>query len=232
VALTAEGVPGGRPLLDGTQVYYLGGSQGGIYGNTILALSPDLDHGVLNVGGGNYSMMLPRSSNFVAFKGLLDASYPDLVGQQLLLAMSQGLWDYTDPISFARRNLAGPLPGPDGKPMGPKRVLLQESKDDCQVPNVATRTVARTMGLRQLAPPVEPVFGLELVKGPIDSAYVQYDTKLGPPPSKTNVPAAEDNGAHGSLGEIPQVVQQIDVFLRPDGRVENTCGASCVFPRR
>ena len=47
-------------------------------------------------------------------------------------------------------------------------------------------------------------FGLQPVAGPLDSAYVQYDTRLGPPPSKTNVPTDDDNGAHGSLGNIPQ----------------------------
>lgn len=230
--LTAEGLDGGRPLSDGKQVYYLGASQGGIFGNTIVALSPDLDRGVLNVGGGNYSMMLPRSTHFRLFQQVISAAYPDLVSQQLLLALSQGLWDPSDPISFARRSVGSPLPGPDGRPLPPKRILLQESRGDCQVPNLATRTVARTMGLTQLLPDVEPVFGLQQGVGPLDSAYVQYDTAATPPPSRTNVPGAKDNGAHGALGDIAAVVEQIDAFLRPGGRVKNACGKSCVFPRK
>jgi hypothetical protein len=229
-ALTLEGTAGGHPLVDGTQVYYLGGSQGGIFGNTIVAISPDLDRGVLNVGGGIYSMMLPRSIDFGQFQGLISASYPDPLAMQLLLALSQSYWDFSDPITFARRNLKDPLPGVDGKPMAPKQILLQESRNDCQVPNVATRTVARSMGLPQLKPAVEPVFGLTQVDAQVDSAYVQYDTQLQPAPSRTNVPDKIDNGAHGSLGEIPQVVDQMDAFLRPGGRVQNTCGTSCVFP--
>ncbi len=229
-ALTVEGTAGGRPLVDGSQVYYLGGSQGGIFGNTIVALSPDLDRGVLNVGAGNYSMMLPRASAFAQFQIILGAAYPDLLAQQLLVALSQSYWDYSDPISFARTNLEDELPGPDGNPMAKKRILLQESHNDSQVPNLATRTIARTMGLSQLAPAIEPVFGLQQTAGPLDSAYVQYDTKLMPPPSKTNMGTGIDNGAHGSLGRIPAVVQQLDEFLRPGGQVRNTCGASCVFP--
>lgn len=230
-ALTVEGTAGGRPLLDGNDVYYLGGSQGGIFGNTIVALSPDLDRGVLNVGGGNYSMMLPRASAFAQFQVVLGAAYPDPLALQLLVALSQSYWDYSDPISFARTNLQDELPGPDGQPMAKKRILLQESRNDSQVPNLATRTVARTMGLLQLGPAVEPVFGLVPAAGPVDSAYVQYDTRLEPPPSKTNVGTGIDNGAHGSLGKIPAVVQQIDAFLRPGGVVRNTCGTSCVFPQ-
>ena len=229
-ALTVEGTAGGRPLLDGTQVYYLGGSQGGIFGNTIVAISPDLDRGVLNVGAGNYSMMLPRASAYAQFQVIIGAAYPDPLAQQLLLTISQSYWDYSDPISFARTNLQDGLPGPDGKPMAAKHILLQESRHDSQVPNLATRTVARTMGLVQLGPPVEPVFGLLPAQGPVDSAYVQFDTQLQPPPSKTNLGTGVDNGAHGSLGRIPAVVQQMDEFLRPGGQARNTCGASCVFP--
>ena len=229
-ALTIDGTAGGRPLMDGNQVYYLGGSQGGIFGNTIVAISPDLERGVLNVGGGNYSMMLPRSADFAQFQGLLSAAYPDGLALQLLLSVSQSYWDFSDPISFARRNLEDTLPGPDGKPMAAKHILLQESHNDCQVPNLATRTVARTMGLVQLRPAVEPVFGLRQVDGPVDSAYVQYDTELQPAPSRTNVPTQVDNGAHGALGRIPAVVQQMDAFLQPGGQVQNTCGMSCVFP--
>jgi hypothetical protein len=228
--LTVEGTAGGRRLLDGTQVYYLGGSQGGIFGNTIVALSPDLDRGVLNVGAGNYSMMLPRASAYAEFQVIIAAAYPDLLAQQLLLTISQSYWDFSDPLSFARQNLQDGLPGPDGKPMAAKHILLQESRHDSQVPNLATRTVARSMGLVQLGPPVEPVFGLVQSAGPVDSAYVQYDTQLQPPPSKTNRGTGVDNGAHGSLGRIPAVVQQMDEFLRPGGQVRNTCGASCVFP--
>ena len=55
---------------------------------------------------------------------------------------------------------------------------------------------------------------------------------LGPSVSKLlgRVPTKVDNGAHGSLGMIPQVVQQMDDFLQPGGKVHNTCGTSCVFP--
>src|SRR5262249_51947349 len=61
----------GRPVIDGSQIYYWGCSQGGIEGNTFLALSPDVNRGVLNVGAGEYSLMLTRSKDFRQFKDVL-----------------------------------------------------------------------------------------------------------------------------------------------------------------
>jgi hypothetical protein len=99
------------------------------------------------------------------------------------------------------------------------------------VPNVATRVVARTMGLQHLGPAVEPIYGLEQKIAPLDAAYVQYDVVATPVPSRTNVSGDVNNGAHGALGNVPACVEQIDRFLRPGGKVEQTCGGACVFPR-
>jgi hypothetical protein len=40
---------GGRSLIDATRLYYVGGSQGGIFGGTLTAVAPDFDHSVLAV---------------------------------------------------------------------------------------------------------------------------------------------------------------------------------------
>lgn len=228
--LTREGTPGGTPLLDGREVYYLGGSQGGIFGNTLLALSPDVDRGGLIVGGGIYSLMLPRSVDFWPFKLILDFVYPAPIDQQILIALTQSYWDFTDPISFVHRSLRNNFPGLDGQPLAPRKLVLQESHFDAQVPNVATRAVARSMGLPQLGPAVETVYDLPQTDGPVDAAYVQYDIIPTPRPSETNVSGNRDNGAHGGLANIDAAIQQLDALLRQDGRVRSTCGTSCVYP--
>ncbi|MBK8265436.1 MAG: hypothetical protein IPK80_29425 [Nannocystis sp.] len=51
-------------------VNYIGGSQGGIMGGTTVALAPNLDRGVLVVGGANYSLMVWRSTSFAAVNDL------------------------------------------------------------------------------------------------------------------------------------------------------------------
>lgn len=228
-ALTVDGKPGGRPLINGQDVYYLGASQGGIFGNTILAVAPDLQAGALVVPGATYSLMLPRSADYVDFEELLQNLYPEPETQQLLLALSQMFWDGSDPIHYAAHNLRDGLPGPDGRPLPPRQVLLQESIGDCKVPNVATRLLARTMGIPLLGAAVEPVYGVRQQAGPLPSAYAQFDVSARPLPARSNV-AGEDNGAHAALGRVPAALDQLDGLLREGGQVVNTCGGPCVFP--
>ncbi len=143
----------------------------------------------------------------------------------MLVASLQTEFDHTDPISFAPHLLADPLPG-----AGLKQVVLQESIDDAQVPNLSTRILARTIGLSALGT-VQPVYGITQVAGPLPSAYTQWDRHITPPPPTTNVPAPSDNGAHGAIQEIPELLDQIRQFLQPGGPVVNTCpGGTCDFP--
>src|SRR5262249_24544134 len=108
---------GKTPLTDGKHVWYYGNSQGGIYGHTLLALSPDIPAGVLGVGGGVYDIMIWRSRDFLTEKIISDNVYPDLEAQQILWALAQNLWDVVDPISYAPHTILDPLPDETGKKM-------------------------------------------------------------------------------------------------------------------
>src|SRR5207302_9357271 len=57
---------GGTSFIDTTQPYYDGNSQGGIFGGTVCAVSVDVRRCVLGVPGMDYSILLPRSSDYVA----------------------------------------------------------------------------------------------------------------------------------------------------------------------
>jgi hypothetical protein len=223
----------GQPVSDGKEIYYYGISQGGIEGNTFMALTPDVGRGVLNVGAGNYSLMLTRSADFKQFKGVLDSTYPVQRDQEVMLAALQSYWDFADPISFVGTSIRAPLPDPVTKmPMAPRRLLQQESINDGQVPNVATRLIVRTMGIPLLDPPVQPVYGVDVKPGPLDSAYTQWDTMPMPPPPDNNTPTDEGKGwmgfsAHAAIRRVPELVEQIRRFLKPDGRVEQTCMETC-----
>ena len=83
-----------------------------------------------------------RSSDFAPLQQLLQFSFADPLSQQELLAMIQPEFDFADPASFAPHLLADPLPTTP-----PKQILVQESIDDAQVPNIATRVLARTIGV-------------------------------------------------------------------------------------
>jgi hypothetical protein len=227
-------VVNGMPIIDGSQIYYYGISDGGIQGGTFMALTPDVARGVLDVGGGEWSLMMTRSADFKSLKGVLDITYPDQRNQEVIFAISQQYWDFTDPINFAPYSIKAPLPDENGAPLAPRRILLQESHNDAQVPNLATRLVARTLGLSLLTPSVEPVWGIEQKAGPLDSAYSQWDALPMPPPGPYNVPPTEGLGwmgysAHEAIRRMPQLIDQLSKFFQPNGQVVDTCGMPCVY---
>lgn len=215
----------GRATIDKSRIYYYGISNGGIQGVGALALSPHFARGALNVPGGFWSRMMWRSADFSQLAQFLAASYPDPLDRQLLVALSQSLWDYSDPATYAPHILSDPLPGSGG----PKRILYQEGLGDAQVPNLSTRAVVRTMGLSLLNLPVEPVFGVNQLSGPADSAYVQYDIGQLPRPGDTNVPP-KDNAVHEGIRRLEAAKAQLQAFLKDDGKVVDSCaGKPCVF---
>lgn len=219
------------PLADPNdpEIYYYGISDGAIQGTTFMTLTPDIERGALNVGGGPWSFMMFRSSDFPQFKTFIESYYPDRLDQQLLIALSQSLWDFTDPVSYGAHIIKSPLPD---TPV--KRIILQESKGDGQVPNKSTHILARTMGLNGLAPLVYPVFGIPEVPGPIDgSAYTQWyvvPDAVPFPDDTRNIPPTE-NDAHEAIRRLPELIEQLNRFFHPDGKIEQTCpgGGPCVF---
>jgi len=216
----------GRSIVDGSEVYYYGISQGGIEGGTFLALSTDVERGVLSVGAGIYSLLLPRSTNFRAFKVILDGAYASSRDQQLLLSMLQSYWDYSDPISFTPYLVKAPLPGLDGKPLTARRFVMQEGIGDAQVSNIATRIWIRTAGVPYVGKAVEPSFGIPEVPGPVDAGYTQWDIGAMPLPPTVNTPPSAGNDTHEGVRRLEPVIQQIDTLLAPDGRVVDTCGGA------
>jgi hypothetical protein len=179
----------GTPFLDIRQAFYDGNSQGGIYGGTVCAVSVDVRHCVLGVPGMNYSILLPRSSDYVATKplsaydptqvdpqdptsardqigysSLLDNAYPDQSQRMVILDLIQMLWDRSDPNGYAS-HMTGGLPGTPSH-----QVLLQVAYGDHQVANITAETEARTIGARGARPPlvagrygpyVDPLWGIQ-----------------------------------------------------------------------
>ena len=165
--------PDGTTFIDTSQVYYDGNSQGGIYGGTVCAVSVDVKNCVLGVPGMDYSILLPRSSDYVAsqplsafnpatfdptnptgqvgFSNLFDFYYPDQSQRMLLLDLIQTLWDRADPDGYASHMTAtaegGRLPNtPD------HHVLFQVAWGDHQVANITAEDEARTIGAASVQP--------------------------------------------------------------------------------
>jgi hypothetical protein len=216
---------GGKPVTDGKELYYLGLSNGGMHGTVHAALSTSIERYALNVTGGWYSMLMPRSADFEALALLLERVYIRATDRALVLGLSQHLWDPVDPICYTEQLLATPLPG-----RGKKRLLVQEARHDGLVPNMTTRAIVRAVGLPLLTPSVEPVFGVSEKSGPLDSAYVQWDTRLPDNPPTGNVPPpkrAPKDEPHDVVRNYESCVKQWQTFLGANGRVVNTCDGAC-----
>jgi hypothetical protein len=214
---------GGHRAYDPAQVYYWGYSDGGIQGTTFLALSQDVQRGALNVPGSTWSMMMWRSGDFSALVDVLSSLYTDRLDVQLLIAISQPLWDRTDPIEFAP-HMVGTT----------KHALFQQSMGDALVPNITTELEMRTIGAKALSPQIAPVFGLTESTGPLDGlVYTQWTIDPSPYPADDNVPPPDQTpSAHEEAHLLPDAIQQVKMFLAPGGQVVNTCGGRCEFPGR
>ncbi len=215
----------GKPVSDGKELYYVGISNGGNQGLAFLALSKDIERAATQVSAGWWSFMIRRSSNFPLFTLMLKRAYPDPLDQALLIVLSQHLWDYSDAIVFARYIKQKPLPG-----YGRKQLMMQESLYDDQVPNLATRAVARAVGLDGLEPMINPVYGITGKEGPLDSGYAQFN--IHPPiiPPEGNIPAYKPSwkeSAHEQLRFKTSAKKQMGAFLKPDGKVINVCNGTC-----
>ncbi|MBK06426.1 MAG: hypothetical protein CL920_15465 [Deltaproteobacteria bacterium] len=212
----------GKALIDGKQIFYLGISNGAIQGGTLMALTPDIKRAVLNVGGSVWSLMMSRSSNVALINTILTSFYPSPVERQLIFSLVQMFFDPIDPITYAPYLLkkAEQFGVPN------KHILLQEGLGDAQVPNISTRTLARTMGLPGLTPLVEPVYGITTAPAPLASAYVQYGPYYPPKPTDANIPA-QGNKTHGSVRKYPTAQDQIIHFLRSDGEIKQFCQGPC-----
>ncbi|MCB1589274.1 MAG: hypothetical protein KDI37_10875 [Xanthomonadales bacterium] len=115
---------------DGSRIYYVGQSLGGIIGTVFMTVEPNVSTGVLNVPGGGIAKLLDGSPTFgpriragLAAAAGLQPGTPDF--ESFLLA-AQTVIDSADPINYARSLVLT------------DRVLLQEVLGDQVVPNRVT----------------------------------------------------------------------------------------------
>jgi hypothetical protein len=185
----------GGAMIDGSKRYYFGGSQGGILGASIMALSTDIERGLLAVPGQPYNLLLNRSVNFDEFAPLFYANYDwNALDSQMNLALIQGLWDRAEPTGYSkyiRTNRLANTPAHE--------VLIQVSKGDHQVSNLGAHIMARTIGgVVNLASDddvnnvIRPVWGIDVVSGPHEgSSMIEID--FGNPEAPLiNIPQWDD----------------------------------------
>jgi hypothetical protein len=224
-SMTVTGQAGGTPLADPTRVTYYGISLGGIMGLSFMGYDPDVKLGVLGCGAGFWSTLFQRSVNWKEAALLVPSAYPDSLDGQLLIALTQMQFDFSDPATVAPYVLNGPLRG-----VPAKQLLMQMGVNDAQVPNIASEMIVRTSGIQTLSPPATTFYDMIDAGPPLSSAQTIWDIHGMPVPPDTNQTPADDNQVHEAIRRIPQAEQQITTFFET-GQVVDTCGGQpCVEP--
>jgi hypothetical protein len=166
-AFHQDGTASTPSVLDISHLYYNGNSQGGIMGGALTAVSPDFTRASLGVPAMNYSVLLPRSSDFDEFAKFLYPAYPDEEARPLIFDLMQLLWDRAEPDGYAERMTSNPLPDTP-----PHQVLLDVAFGDHQVTDYQAEVEARTIGAsahRSVLysgrwPENEPLWGIPTIK--------------------------------------------------------------------
>jgi len=224
-----------NPVVDRSDVFYDGNSQGGIFGGTVMSVAQDITRGVLGVPGMNYSLLLTRSTDFTTYAAILYPSYPNQLQRPLVLGLAQMLWDRSDPNGYAAHMTSDPLPGTPAHD-----VLLHVAFGDHQVANVATEIQARTIGASihqpAIAPArhsdVTPYYGIPAIPSyPFNgSALIIWDSGAATPPI-TNTAPMTGADPHSDPRNSPVARQQKSDFLQTGGSVTDVClGLPCVAP--
>ena len=225
----------GKVLIDTSEVFYDGNSQGGIIGGALMGVAQDIERGVLGVPGMNYSTLLDRSTDWARYEKFFRSTYPDRVDQLLIFDLMQMLWDRAETNGYAAHIARNPLPNTPTHD-----VLLMVAFGDHQVANVTAETEARTIGAALRCPALapgrtaqaEPFWGLECI-GTYPhhgSAIVFWDSNKTPETPLTNTPATEGADPHSFPRSQVTNRAMKGLFLAGQG-VRDTCrGLPCTGP--
>ncbi len=215
----------GGAAADGTRRYYFGGSQGGILGAVIMALSLDIERGLLAVPGQSYNLLLNRSVNFDEYAGPLYGGYGwNGLHMQMNLALIQGLWDRGEPTGYSKYIRTDRFPNTPAH-----EVVIQVSKADHQVTNLGAHIMARTIGgVVNLAPVIRDVWGIEETSG-LHTGSAMLEIDFGnDEPSILNIPHWADRfrDPHGRAAELQGLGTALLQFYET-GTIENPCNGPC-----
>ncbi len=245
-AFHQDGTLGTPSIIDTTEGYHVGASQGGIMGGALTALAPDFTRSVLNVPAMNYSVLLPRSVDYDEFAVFINQQYSS-IERPIALNLIQMLWDRGEPNGYAHRMTDDPLADTPAH-----KVLMNIALGDHQVTNVQADVEARTIGAQTRGPVLYPgrwpdyavMWNVPRIGSfPYDGSAAIYGdigpvredpnnpgNMIGvPTPPLTNTPNRAGEDPHGAPRGAPQAVHLISDFLKPDGAVTNVCGIGACY---
>lgn len=213
----------GAPAYDPSFVGFYGISQGHILGSTFVALSPQIDRAVLDVGGIDLSLIMFRAQPFAPFLGILANNAPDPLDHQKFAAIAQSTFDRVDPVTYAPHLLSNTF---EGSPPS-RKIAMRMGIGDHAVPNIATYYQAAVLGVPLLAEASaeSPSYLTSVASPALGSALTVHD--LGVVRNDVAIPATEANIVHEGVRRLHAAMEQANDFLRPDGVVVNKCSGVC-----
>ncbi|MCA9624215.1 MAG: hypothetical protein KC731_34560, partial [Myxococcales bacterium] len=213
----------GVSAIDTSAGFYRGDSQGGIYGHTYMALTTDVERGLLGEPGGPYNLLLNRSVDFSPFFAILNTQFPDHIDTQIVLGLAQMFWDRTDPITYCNHINDNLLPNTPHH-----EVLSHVAIGDYQVSPHGAHILARGVNAKSVTPAYRPIWGIEEASQPFTgSGIVEFQFPGVPEVPLTNVPP-QDLGMdpHDEVRKLQVSRDQTDQFLRT-GVIEHLCSGIC-----
>jgi len=165
----------GTADLDTERVFYAGHSLGGIMGAQLLALDPGILGADLSVPGGRVTEIVHRSQTFAGLVALMKPSGTTDGDVARFFAMLQSAIDRGDAANWAPQALSGD-----------RDLLVTMVLDDEVIPNSATRSLARALGVEHVGPLLQHVEGLAIgaelpISANVDgrtAAFFQYEHKI------------------------------------------------------
>jgi len=214
-------------LSDKSQYFYNGNSQGGILGGVYMAVSTDVTRGVLGVGGGPYSLLLPRSEDFIEFFDVIKLRYSDPLDRMGLLQTIQLLWDRAEPSGYMNFLTNRTLPNTPAH-----HVIMQHGLGDAQVTYLGAYSLMRSAFAvtyeSNVNEPNEKLYGFPYLKDSdiaTDAALVTWDFPGIPPVPEENIPPPVNDTHEYVRRQNTSQAMMYNFFAT--GQIKNTCGGPC-----
>ncbi len=223
----------GTNMIDVETVNYIGISLGGLRGPSLLAFVPELDWGVLWVGGTSFTHQVERSTHYGSdehpgqFFELLssDVSLPSRLDRAVCIALLQSIWDSTDGETYLPFRETG-----YDDVLEPFDMFYLTSMMDAQVTTLSADRAVRTGNVPVVNGSAYHPFGVDVVEGPIEGSSAAYfDGDFPPlPTGNTNGPMWHHSLAHNLVLEVPEAKMMAYGYLL-SGVLVDYCDPKCTF---
>ncbi|MCH1591441.1 MAG: hypothetical protein L7R66_00445 [Candidatus Thalassarchaeaceae archaeon] len=223
----------GTNMIDVETVNYIGISLGGLRGPSLLALVPELEWGVLWVGGTSFTHQVERSTHYGSeefpgqFFELLssEVSLPSRLDRAVSIALLQSIWDSTDGETYLPFREAG-----FEDKLEPFDMFYLTSLMDAQVTTLSADRAVRTGDVPVVTGSAYHPFGVDVVDGPINGSSAAYFDGDFPalPTGNTNGPMWHHSLAHNLVLEVPEAKMMAYGYLI-SGVLVAYCDPECTF---